>query len=56
MQGSSQVATNQNIIDVDAGYDPASGISLDEYRQQAFSAIEQKPFGSADNEPKADAV
>ena len=50
------MATNQNVVDVDAGYDPASGISLDEYRQQAFSTIEQKPFGVADDDPKVDVV
>lgn len=53
LQRSFEMATDSNVIDVDAAYDPASGLSLDEYRQQAFQTIQQIPFGTAPT-PKAD--
>ena len=53
LQGGSEVATDSNVIDVDASYDPASGLTLDEHRQQAFQTIQQIPFGTAPT-PKAE--
>ena len=50
------MAADSNVIDVDAGYDPKSGLTLDEYRQQAFQTIQQIPFGTAKQaaQPKAE--
>lgn len=50
------MATNSNVIDVDAGYDPKCGLTLDEYRQQAFAELKQVPFGAPTKatEPKAE--
>ena len=53
LQGGSEMAADSNVIDVDASYDPASGLTLDEHRQQAFQAIQQIPFGTAPT-PKAE--
>ena len=47
------MAADSNVIDVDAGYDPKCGLTLDEYRQQAFQTIQQIPFGTAPT-PKAE--
>jgi hypothetical protein len=34
------------MIDVDATYDPASGLTLDEHRQNEFKKLKQVPFGA----------
>jgi len=39
------MAANQDVIDVDKSYDPASGLTLDEHRQQAFATLRQTGFG-----------
>jgi hypothetical protein len=50
------MAANQNVIDVDKTYDPASGLTLDEHRQQAFATLQQPGFGGRPNalQPVAD--
>lgn len=45
--------SNVTIQDADASYDPASGISLDEHRQQVFATMTQTPFGTP-QPPKAE--
>jgi len=39
------MAANQNVIDVDKTYDPASGLTLDQHREQAFATLQQPGFG-----------
>ena len=52
------MAANQNVIDVDKSYDPASGLTLDEHRQQVFATLQQPGFGgrSPAPQPAADAA
>lgn len=40
------------MIDVDATYDPESGLSLDEHRQIEFAKITQPGFGQEQPKPK----
>ena len=39
------MATKQGLIDVDASYDPASGLTLDEHRQIELAKLQQPGFG-----------
>ena len=39
------MAANQDVIDVDKSYDPASGLTLDQHREQAFATLQQPGFG-----------
>jgi hypothetical protein len=50
------MATNQDVIDVDKSYDPASGLTLDQHRQQAFATLQQSGFGgrTPTSQPAAD--
>lgn len=56
LQGGPEMAADSNVIDVDASYDPASGLTLDEHRQQTFQTIQQIPFGTPKQaaQPKAE--
>lgn len=50
---STSVEANQVMtIDVDATYDPASGLSLDEHRQQELAKIQQPGFGQEPPKPR----
>lgn len=46
------MAANQDVIDVDRSYDPASGLTLDEHRQQAFATLQQAGFGGRSPAPQ----
>ncbi|MGV2335067.1 MAG UNVERIFIED_CONTAM: hypothetical protein LVR18_27255 [Planctomycetaceae bacterium] len=39
------MAAGQGVIDVDASYDAASGLTLDEHRQIELAKIQQPGFG-----------
>ena len=39
------MAANQDVTDVDKSYDPASGLTLDQHREQAFATLPQPGFG-----------
>jgi hypothetical protein len=46
------MAADQNVIDVDRSYDPASGLTLDKHREQAFSTLQQPGFGGRPATPQ----
>ena len=46
------MAANQNVIDVDKTYDPASGLTLDQHREQAFATLQQPGFGGRTPTPQ----
>ena len=52
------MAANQDVIDVDKSYDPASGLTLDQHREQAFATLQQPGFGgrAATPQPVAQAA
>lgn len=46
------MAADQNVIDVDRSYDPASGLTLDQHREQAFATLQQPGFGGRTPTPQ----
>jgi hypothetical protein len=46
------MAANQDVIDVDKSYDPASGLTLDQHREQAFATLQQPGFGGRTPAPQ----
>jgi hypothetical protein len=46
------MAADQDVTDVDKSYDLASGLTLDEHRQQAFATLQQFGFGRRASGPQ----